>query len=221
MDKAIPEKVDFLLKDFKPKATGQRIWILNSGDMSKYHELIVLENRKGMWYLTEDYLTSEHSYSNTWMLIDVKDIREWLLDFVARNKKYIVDRQKCPSTGLCNPETYNGVCKQISKEYFPLSEYEQILSFLVNTFRQYMYIGSESALGMGDVTFFWAFISGDKKSLLGIEGISYYAGEIGLNNPQKIMFESEIDITDDKTVKEMIYSNFGWKIGKLKCRHLG
>ncbi len=75
-----------------------------------------------------------------------------------------------------------------------------------------MYVVSASSLGMGDVTLFWAFISSDKKSLLGIEGISYSGGEIGLYDPQKIMLESEIDITDDKTVKAMIYSKFGWKI---------
>lgn len=212
MDKTFLEKVDFLLKDFDPKANRQRIWILDNRGISGYHEIIVLENKEGMWYLTEDYLTSEYSYSNTWMLIDIKDIREWLLDFIERNKKYIIDRQKCPSMGLCNPETYNGVCKQISKEYFPLSEQKQILSFLVNTFHQYMYVGSASALGMGDVTFFWAFISNDKKSLLGIEGISYCGGEIGLYDPQKIMLESEIDMTDDNTVQAMIYSKFGWKI---------
>ena len=86
MDKAVLEKVDFLLKDFDPEALGQRIWILG-GDISRYHEIIVLESRKGMWYFIEDYLTPEYSYHNTWMLTDVKDIREWLLDFVARNKK--------------------------------------------------------------------------------------------------------------------------------------
>ena len=211
MDKAVLEKVDFLLKDFDPEALGQRIWILG-GDISRYHEIIVLESRKGMWYLIEDYLTPEYSYHNTWMLTDVKDIREWLLDFVARNKKYIVDRRSCPATGLCNPETYNGICKKISKEYFPLSECKRRPSFLADTFRQYTYLGSASALGMGDVTFFWAFISSDRKSLLGIEGISHYGGEIGLFDPQKIMLEREVDITDDKTIKAMIYSKFGWKI---------
>ena len=53
MDKAVLEKVDFLLKDFDPDALGQKIWILG-GDISRYHEIIVLESRKGMWYLIED-----------------------------------------------------------------------------------------------------------------------------------------------------------------------
>lgn len=137
------------------------IRILDSGDSSRYHEIIILQKWEGIWYIIEDYLTPEFSYYNKSVLqgITEENITEWLTKFVSENEEYILDGRTCPANGLYHAGAayeqqtkLDGNWTRISEEYngytieFYLDLYKLESSFMIKETAYNYNAGKEDVL---------------------------------------------------------------------------
>lgn len=86
------------------------LWIKYDGDLSRYHEYVLLRKLNGVWSLIESYLVPGYSYydrtvpgrsySNVTELVGITNIKEWLDDFIAANEGYLAGGGGFPPEGL-------------------------------------------------------------------------------------------------------------------------
>ena len=76
------------------------LWLKYDGDLSRYHEYVLLRKLNGVWSLIESYLVPGRSYSNVTELVGITNIKEWLDDFIAANEGYLAGGGGFPPEGL-------------------------------------------------------------------------------------------------------------------------
>lgn len=81
------------------------IFILDRGDMSRYHEIIALSYWRSEWHLVEDYLTPEYSFKRETHIEDIQldTLTHWLESIVIKNQDVFLNNKSCPKNGLLLP----------------------------------------------------------------------------------------------------------------------
>ena len=81
------------------------IFILDRGDMSRYHEIITLKYWKSKWTLIENYLTPEYSFCRESRIENIQPgtVHIWLEQLVIKNEDVFLKDKSCPQKGLLLP----------------------------------------------------------------------------------------------------------------------
>lgn len=81
------------------------IFIRDRGDMSRYHETVVLTYWKSEWRLIESYLTPEYSFFQESQIMNIQrdNIHIWLEQLVMKNEDVFLRDKNCPPKGLLLP----------------------------------------------------------------------------------------------------------------------
>ena len=81
------------------------IFILDRGDMSRYHETVVLQYWKSEWSLIESYLTPEYSFFQKSQIMNIQhdNIYIWLEQLIVKNEDVFLRDKNCPPKGLLLP----------------------------------------------------------------------------------------------------------------------
>ncbi len=99
--------------------------------------------------------------------------------------------------------------EEIGGTVVPLCHARKIAAMLTKVFaEEYTYVGCQSEMGMGDVAFLWLFVSKSQKQLMGIEGLSYYGGDIRLSTPKAQLIEE----TSPEAITALVSKTYSWSI---------
>jgi len=84
---------------------AMNIFVLDRGDISRYHETVVLKYWKSEWSLIENYLTPEYSFCRESQIINIQrdNIHIWLEQLVIKNEDVFLRDKNCPPKGLLLP----------------------------------------------------------------------------------------------------------------------
>ena len=104
-DSIIQEKVSEILADIDFSKSNITVFIRDSGDMSRYHEIVALQCQQGEWSLVEDYLTPEYRFFRREKLSGFHKLNaaEWLEALISQNEVLLNHNRACPRNGLCLP----------------------------------------------------------------------------------------------------------------------
>lgn len=79
-------QVDWALNQYASNQHSGMIYLVDNGDMSRYHEIVALHWDATGWWLTEDVLTPEQQYQKQTSLrdLDADNLADWLTDFYEK-----------------------------------------------------------------------------------------------------------------------------------------
>ena len=81
------------------------IFLIDRGDMSRYHEIVALQYHKNEWFIIENYLTPEYSFLNKTKIenLSLETLNEWVESFILVNDSVFLNNAVCQKDGLTLP----------------------------------------------------------------------------------------------------------------------